>query len=107
MHYTIKHEDGQDISYKDIFPLICQHGIDRKLLHLKSDGEEQHFEDYMEDNEVLATMHKIYNLHKKILVLGGTRTRLLLGRPQNTLKNLGAEDGSLLRRPVEASSKSL
>ena len=56
MHYTIKHEDSQYISCNDFFPIICQHGNDRQILHLKNDGDEQHIEDYIDDNEVLATM---------------------------------------------------
>ena len=43
------------ISRNDFFPIICQHGNDRQILHLKNDGDEQHIEDYIEDNEVLAT----------------------------------------------------
>ena len=36
MHYTFKHED---ISCKDFFPIICQHGNDGQILHLKNDGD--------------------------------------------------------------------
>ena len=59
MHYTIKHEDSQDISCNDFFPIICQHGNDRQILHLENDGDEQYIEDYIEDNEVLATMQNM------------------------------------------------
>ena len=64
MHYTIKHEDSQDISCNDFFPKTCQHGNDRKILHLKNDDEEQYIEDYIEDNEVLATMQDMADCFK-------------------------------------------
>ena len=64
MHYTIKHEDSQDISCNDFFPIICQHGNDRQILHLKNDGDEQYIEDYIEDNEVLATMQDMTDCFK-------------------------------------------
>ena len=64
MHYTIKHEDSQDISCNDFFPIICQHGNDRQILHLKNDGDEQYIEDYFEDNEVLATMQDMTDCFK-------------------------------------------
>ena len=56
MHNHIKHEDSHDISSHDLFPIICQHGNDRQILHLKNDGDKQFFEDCIEDNEVLALM---------------------------------------------------
>ena len=56
VHYTIKHEDEQNASYNDFYPIICQQGNTRKTLRLKNDGNEHHVEDYLEDNEVLATM---------------------------------------------------
>ena len=64
MHYTIKHEDSQDISCNDFFPIICQHGNDRQILHLKNDGDEQHIENYIEDNEFLATMQDMTDCFK-------------------------------------------
>ena len=64
MHYTINHEDSQDISCNDFFPIICQHGNDRQILHLKNDGDEQYIEDYFEDNEVLATMQDMTDCFK-------------------------------------------
>ena len=64
MHYTIKHEDSQDISCNDFFPIICQNGNDRQIQHLKNDGDEQYIEDYVEDNEVLATMQDMTDCFK-------------------------------------------
>ena len=64
MHYTIKHEDSQDISCNDFFPIICKQGNDRQILHLKNDGDEQHIEDYMEDNEDVATMQDMADSFK-------------------------------------------
>ena len=64
MGYTIKNEDSQDISCNDFFPIICQHGNDRQSPHLKNDGDEQYIEDYIEDNEVLATMQDMTNCFK-------------------------------------------
>ena len=56
VHCTIKHEEEQNASYNDFYPIICQEGNRRKSLRLKNDGNEHHVEDYLEDNEVLATM---------------------------------------------------
>ena len=56
VHYTIKHEDEQNASYNDFYPIICQLGNTRKTLRLENNGNEHHVEDYLEDNEVLATM---------------------------------------------------
>ena len=56
VHYTIKHEEEQNTSYNDFYPIICQPGNTRKTLRLKNDGNEHHVEDYLEHNEVLATM---------------------------------------------------
>ena len=56
LHYFIKHEDEQNAPYNDLYPIICQQGKTRKTLRLKNDGNEHHVEDYLEDNEVLATM---------------------------------------------------
>ena len=59
VHYTTKHEEEQNASYNDFYPLICQQGNTRKTLRLKNDGNEHHVEDYLEDNEVLATMQEM------------------------------------------------
>ena len=59
VHYTIKHEDEQIASYNDFCPIICQKGSTRKILRPKNDGNEHHVEDYLEDNEVLATMQDV------------------------------------------------
>ena len=64
MHYNITQENSQDISCNDCFPIICQHGNDKKVLHLTNDGEEQHFEDYIEDNEILTTMQDMADCFK-------------------------------------------
>ena len=64
VHYTIKHEDEQNTSYNDFYPIICQQGNTRKTLRLKNDGNEHHVEDYLEDNEVLATMQDITDCYK-------------------------------------------
>ena len=56
VHYTIKHEDEQNASYNDFYPIVCQQGSTRKTLRLQNDGNEHHVEDYLEDSEVLATM---------------------------------------------------
>ena len=56
VHYTIKHEDEQNASYNDFYAFICQQGNTRKTFRLKNDGNGHHVEDYLEDNEVLATM---------------------------------------------------
>ena len=64
IHYTIKHEDKQNASYNDFYPIICQQGNLKKTLRLKNDGNENHVEDYLEDNEVLATMQDMTDCFK-------------------------------------------
>ena len=46
------------------FPIICQHGNDRRILHLKNDGDVKHIEGYKRDNEVLATMQDMAGCFK-------------------------------------------
>ena len=74
VHYTIKHEDEQNTSYNDFYPIICQQRNTRKTLRLKNDGNEHHVEDYLEDNEVLATMQDMTDCFK-------------LGRPLTNTNN--------------------
>ena len=64
VHYTIKHEEEQNASYNDFYPIICQQGNTRKTLRLENDGNEHHVEDYLEDNEVLATMQDMTDCFK-------------------------------------------
>ena len=64
VHYTIKHQEEQNASYNDFYPIICQQGNTRKTLRLKNDGNEHHVEDYLEDNEVLATMQDMTDCFK-------------------------------------------
>ena len=64
VHYTIEHEDEQTASYNDFYPIICQRGRTGKTLRLKNDGNEHHVEDYLEDNEVLATMQELTDSFK-------------------------------------------
>ena len=45
VHYTIKHEDEQNASYNDFYPIICQQGNTKKTLRLKNDRNEHHVED--------------------------------------------------------------
>ena len=40
VHYTIKHEDEQNASYNDFYPIICQQDNTKKTLRLKNDGNE-------------------------------------------------------------------
>ena len=64
VHYTIKHEDEQNASYNDFYLIICQQGNTKKTLRLENDGNEHHVEDYLEDNEVLATMQDMTDCFK-------------------------------------------
>ena len=64
VHYTIKHEAEQNAFYIDLYPIICQLGKTRKALRLKNDGNVHHVEDYLEDNEVLATMQDMTDSFK-------------------------------------------
>ena len=59
VHYTIEHEDEQNASYNNFYPIICPQGKARKTLRLENDENEHHVEDYPEDNEVLATMQDL------------------------------------------------
>ena len=45
-------------------PIICQQGYTRKTQRTKDDGNEHHVEDYVEDNEVLATMQDMTDCFK-------------------------------------------
>ena len=64
VHYTIKHEEEQNTSYNDFYPIICQQGNTRKTLRPKNDGNEHHVEDYLEYNEVPATMQDMTHSFK-------------------------------------------
>ena len=64
VHYTIKHEEEQNASYNDFYPIICQQGNTRRTLRLKNDGNEHHVEDYLEDNEILPTMQDMTDCFK-------------------------------------------
>ena len=50
MHFTIKLEDDENASNKDLYPIICQNGNTRRTLRLKNDGIEHHVDDNHEDN---------------------------------------------------------
>ena len=63
VHYNIKHEE-QNASYNDFYPIIGQQGKTRKTVRLKNDGNEHHVEDYLENNEVLATMQDMTDCFK-------------------------------------------
>ena len=71
VHDTIKHEDEQNASNNDLYPVICQQGKTRKTLRLRNDGNELFVEDFLEDNEVLATMQDITDCFK----LGRTKNQ--------------------------------
>ena len=64
VHYTIKQEEEQNASHNDFYPIICQQGNTRKTFRLQNDGNEHHVEDYLEDNEVLATMQDMTGCFK-------------------------------------------
>ena len=64
IHHTIKHEDEQNASYNNFYPIICQQGNVKKTFSLKNDGNEHHVEDYLKDNEVLATMQDMSDCFK-------------------------------------------
>ena len=67
VHYTTKHEDEQNASYNDFYPIIRQQGDMRKTLRLKNDGNEHHVEDYLEDNKILVTMQELTDKARKDL----------------------------------------
>ena len=64
VHYTIKREDEQNESYNNFYPIICQPGKTRKTLGLTNDRNEHRVENYLEDNEVLATMQNMTDCFK-------------------------------------------
>ena len=67
VHYTIKHEEEQNASYNDFYPIICQQPKMTKTLRLKNDGNEHHVEDYLADNEVPATMQNMTDCFKLLM----------------------------------------
>ena len=64
VHYTIKHEEEQNASYNNFYPIICQQSNTKKTLRLKNEGNDHHVEEYLEDNEVLATMQDMTDCFK-------------------------------------------
>ena len=64
VQYTIKHEEEQNASYNNFYPIICQQSNTRKTLRLKKDGNEHHVEDYLEDKKVLANMQDMTDCFK-------------------------------------------
>ena len=46
MHYNIKHEDEQNASYNDFYPIFCQQVNTGKTLRLKNDGNEHPAEEF-------------------------------------------------------------
>ena len=64
VHYTIKHEDEKNSSHNDFYPMICQQGNTKKTLRHGNDGNGHHVEDYLEDNEVLATKQDMTDCFK-------------------------------------------
>ena len=67
----MKHEDEQNASYNNFYPIIRQQSKMSQTLRLKNDGNEHHVKDYLEDNEVLATMQDMTDC----LELGKTLTQ--------------------------------
>ena len=91
-HYTIKHEDEQNASFINFYPIICHQGNTRKTLRPENDGNELYVEDYHEDNDVLATIQDItdcFKLWKTIMntnnfALALARHQVLLVSPNET-----------------------
>ena len=64
MHYSFKHEEDQNASYNNFYPIICQQSETRRSLRLGNDGKEHHVEGHLEDNEVPATMQDMTDCFK-------------------------------------------
>ena len=94
VHYTIKHEEEQYASYNDFYLIICQQSNTRKTLGLKNDGNEHHVDDYLENNEILATMQGMTDCFK----LGKTKNQYKQLRssinPASSTSSLNAQDYS-------------
>ena len=98
------HEDEQNASHNDFYPIICQQGNMRKLLRLENNGNEQHVEDYLEDNEVLATMQDstdCFKLGKSINQYKQLRSSL---NPPSSTSILNARDYSDIEQYDEEST---
>ena len=75
------HENEQNASYNDFYHIICRQGKTKKTLRLENDGNEHHIEDYLEDNEVLASMQDMTDCFK-------------LGKTVNQYKQLYSRNSS-------------
>ena len=64
--YTIlsSTKTNKNATCNHFYPIICQQGITKKTLRLKNDENEHHVGDYLEDNEILATMQDMTDCFK-------------------------------------------
>ena len=104
VHYTIKHEEEQNASHNDFYPIICQQGNTRKTLRLKNDGNEHHVEDYLEDNEVLATMQDMTDCFKLVKTINQYKQLCSSISPTSSTSLLNEHDYSDIEQFDEESS---
>ena len=104
VHYTIKHEEEQHASYNDFHLIICQQSNTGKTLGLKNDESENHVDDYLEDNEILATMQDMTDCFK----LGKTKNQYKQLsssiNPASSTSSLNAQDYSDIEQYDEEST---
>ena len=104
VHYTIKHEDEQNASLNDFYPIICQQGNTRKTLRLKNDGKEHHVGDHLEDNEVLATMQDMTDCFKLGKTINQYKERCFSINPASSTSSLNERDYSDIEQYDEEST---
>ena len=104
VHYTIKHEEEQNATYNDFYPITWQQGNTRKTLRLKIDGNEHHVEDYLEDNEVLATMQDITDCFKLGKTINQFKQLCSSISPASSTSSLNEQDYSDIEQYDEEST---
>ena len=103
VHYTIKQEDEQNASHNDFYPIICQQGNTRKTLRLKNEGNKHYVEDYLEDNEVLATMQDMTDCFKLGKTINQTKQLWSSISPASSTSSLNERDYSDIEQYNEES----
>ena len=103
MHYTIKHEDEQNSSYNDFYSIICQQGNTRKTLRHKNDGNEYHVENYLGNNEVLATMPELTDCFKLGRTINQYKQLCFSIIPEPSTSSLSERDNSDIEQYDERS----
>ena len=88
----MKYEDEQNPSYNKFYPIMCQQGNTRKTFRFENDGNEQHVEDYLEDNEVLATTQDMTDCFKFRKTINQYKLRCSTISPATSTSSLNQRD---------------